>query len=356
MINTTERTEIDSLKIRIPYNKISVINYKLESTMFTFYEGGELVEEFKKNALLFDDEGIKTRFAIEVMPTDNKGASEKFLTIGLNSKLLKSLYFEGITKDNIDIVHKGLMAYKVAEFSLQTLLEGFATDIDFKTDLQCTLSEFEEIKKYFMVNARSSSNSDVGYKPFSAPTNKGIQFSNRLTKSFKTNPFFKIYWKPLELRYKSATFFKTHLQGQNTNNIARFETTIKNNKHLKVLGITSNTLSHLLNLDDSFKKDILKNTISIHLDSNIKKIEIKEGMSPMEQLLHNLIVMQMEQGMSYDKIRDFALSNFTDKIAKSRKKSQLNKIYEEHIKGTKKDISTKNIASIFSILGINGES
>ena len=352
MINTTQSTEIDSLKIRIPYDKISVIDYKLESTMFTFYEGGELVEEFKKNALLFDNEGIKTRFAIEVMPTDNKGASQKFLTIGLNSKLLKSSYFEGINKNNIDIVYKELMAYKVAYFSLQTFLEGFGTDIDFKTDFECVLDEFYEIMKHFVVNARSSSNSDIGYKKFSAPTNKGIQFSDRKTKSFKTNPFFKIYWKPLELRNKSATFFKAHLQGQNTNNIARFETTIKNNKHLKVLGITSNTLSHLLNLDDSFKKDILRKTINIHLDSNIKKIEIKEGMTPMEQLLHNLIVMQMKEGMSFDKIRDFALSNFTDKVAKSRKKNQLNKIYEEHIKGTKKDISTKNIASIFSILGI----
>ena len=65
--------------------------------------------------------------------------------------------------------------------------------------------------------------------------------------------------------------------------------------------------------------------------------------------------MQMKGGMSFDKIRDFALSNFTDKVAKSRKKNQLNKIYSDYIQGTKKDISTKNIASIFSIIGINNE-
>tara|TARA_R110002020_G_C16175941_1_gene764406 strand:+ start:56 stop:1129 length:1074 start_codon:yes stop_codon:yes gene_type:complete len=355
MINTNTPTEIDSLKVRIPYRNVEIIDYKLEATWYTAVEGGEDYEEFKKNALLFDDDGIKTRFAIETMPTDSKGNKKKYLTIGFNSKLLKNRYFEGITKYNIELIHDELMIYNVAKFSLQTLLESFATDIDFKTDTKCSFDDFTEIRKHMILNARSSNRTDIGYKSFTKKTNQGIQFSDRATTSFKTNPFFKMYWKSLELRNKSKKFYQAHLKGQDVDNIARFETTIKNNEHLKALKITSNTLSHLLNLEDSVKKDILQKTTNIHIDSSIKKMKPKEGMNPMDLLLHNLIVMQMKQGMSFDKITDFALSNFTDKVAKSRKKSHLKQIYNEHIQGTKKDISTKAIASIFNIIGINNE-
>ena len=356
MINKNIPTEMDSLKVRIPYKNIKVINYKLEASRTTTFEGGEIdVEEFKKNALLFEESGVKTRFGVVTMPIDNKGNKKKYLTIGFNSKLLKSRYLEGITKNNIDVIYNELIAFGVADFTLQTFLEGFVTDVDFKTDTKCSFDDFVEIRKYMTLNARSSNRTDIGYRQFTKKTNQGIQFSERATTSFKTNPFFKMYWKSLELRNKSKEFNNAYLKGQDIDNIARFETTIKNNEHLKALKITSNTLSHLLNLDDSVKKDILQQTTNIHIDSTIKQMEIKEGMNPMDLLLHNLIVMQMKQGMTFDKITDFALSNFTDKVAKSRKKTHLKKIYNEYIQGTKKDISTKNIDSIFSIIGINSQ-
>ena len=354
-IGFTSLTEIDSLKIRIPFKNIKVIDYRLEATRFTTFEGGELIEEFKKNALIFEEHGVKTRFAIEVMPMDNKGFKKKFLTIGFNSKLLKHRYFEGITKNNIDVIYNELIAFGVADFTLQSLLEGFVTDMDWKTDTLCSLDEHIMIRKHVIINARSSNSADIGYRLFNKKTNQGIQFSDRKTNSFKTNPFFKMYWKSLELRNKSKEFYKKYLQGQNIDNINRFETTIKNNEHLKSLGITSNTLSHLLNLDDKVKKDILQHTVGIHVDSNIKKMKPKEGMTPMDEMLHNLIVMQMNVGMTFDKITDLALSSFTDKSKKYMCKKRLNKIYHEHIQGTKKDISTKNIDSIFTLIGLNNQ-
>ena len=49
MINKNIPTEMDSLKVRIPYKNIKVINYKLEASRTTTFEGGEIdVEEFKK--------------------------------------------------------------------------------------------------------------------------------------------------------------------------------------------------------------------------------------------------------------------------------------------------------------------
>jgi hypothetical protein len=60
----------------------------------------------------------------------------------------------------------------------------------------------------------------------------------------------------------------------------------------------------------------------------------------------------MEKGMSFEAVSFFALSSFSDKVAKSRKKSQLNKIYKEYIQGSKKDISTKNIQGVLELIGL----
>ena len=76
-------------------------------------------------------------------------------------------------------------------------------------------------------------------------------------------------------------------------------------------------------------------------------------MKPTHQALYNLITMQMNEGNTFEKIRDLSISTFTDKVAKSRMKKVLNQIYEEHIKGTKKDIYTKNIDRIFDLIGLN---
>lgn len=352
MINNLGATEIDSFKLRIPYRNVEITNYRLEALRTTTFEGGEIeTENFKKNALKFENNGIKTRFAIEVMPTDNKGGKKKYLTMLINSKLLEEKYRQGVTKTNIDFVHNALMKYDVARFDLKTMLEGFTTDIDFKTDVIATMDEVQELKKFFKINAKVSTK----YRPFNDKTNQGWQYSERETRAYKTNPFVKMYHKELELKYNSTDFYNAYIKGQDIKDLIRFETTIKNNAHMKVLGITSNTLSNMLNLEDSFKKGILSKSINAHLESNIKQIKVREGMSPLDEMLHNLIVMQMNQGMTFDRIRDFALSTFTEKTRKSKAKSKFNSIYEEHIRGTKKDISTKNIDSILNLIGVDNE-
>ncbi len=357
MINTLGTTEIDSFKLRIPYRNVEISNYRLESLLTTTYEGGEIeTENFKKNALRFENNGIKTKFAIEVMPMDNKGFKKKYLTMLINSKLLESKYRQGITKTNIDFVHNALMNYDVARFDLKTMLEGFVTDLDFKTDALATMDEFQELKKFFKNNAKEILN----YTAFSSKINQGMQYSVRETRAYKTKPFVKMYHKELELKYnvraKSPEFYKAYLKGkEDIKDLIRFETTIKNNEHMKALGITSNTLSHFLNLEDSFKKSILSMSINTHLHSNIKQIKIREGMSPMDEMLHNLIVMQMEQGMTFDRIRDFVLSTFTEKSRKYMAKKKFNQIYDEQIRGTKKDISTKNIDSILNLIGVDND-
>jgi hypothetical protein len=349
-------TEIDSFKLRIPYHLVEVIDPKLEGYKTTILdETAEVLREFKDDALKISENGISIRFAIETMPVDGKGNKNTYLTILINSKLLKSRYLEGITKDNIDTVYKEIMSKNVVKFSLQSMFEGFCTDIDFKTDTEINKEGFNELIKYFKSNAKESSDEGVGCRVFKKKDNNGIQFSNRNTTKFKTSPFWKLYHKGIELKYNSSDFSETYLKGIDTANRIRFEYAIKNNKHMKSLNIQSNTLSHLLNLDDATKKRILSETIKIHLEGNMKALKVKEGIAPMDEMLHNLIMMQMEEGKSYFKIRDFAISTFTNKVSKSRCKSKLDLIYKNHIEGSKEDVSTQELANILDLIGLKTE-
>ena len=350
-------TEIDSFKFRIETSKVQITDIKLIGTKITILEEtAEVLREFKENALKFSVDGISTRFAIEIMPIDSKGTRIEYLTILINSKLLKSKYLEGITKENIRQVYNELQAYKVATFTFDDFLKGACTDIDFKTDTRLSVPLYEnELVKYFKINAKQSQQKDKGYRAFNDMNNKGIQFSDRATTKFKTNPFWKLYHKELELKGNSSEFKRKYLEGQDIKDLIRFEYTIKNNKHLKSLNLTSNTLEYLLNITEAKKKQMLKSTIETHLESNTTMPIKNKGMSPIDSVLLNLIMMQMQGGKSYEIIRDFAISSINDKVSKSRKKTQLDSLYVEHIKGTKKDISTIDISSVFSLIGIKSK-
>ena len=356
-VDSENKTEIDSLKIRIKTDKIQITDSKLTGTKITILqETAEVLREFKDNALKFSNNGISTRFAIELMPINSKGFTEEYLTILVNSKLLKSRYLEGITKENIREVYNEIQNYNVVKFSFDDFMQGACTDIDFKTDTRLSIELFQdELIKYFKYNAKESKQKEKGYRVFNELGNKGIQFSDRRTTLFKTNPFWKLYYKEIELKTNSADFNSKYLQGQDIKNLIRFEYTIKNNKHLKALNINSNTLEHILNLTDNKKKQMLSDTINTHLEGN-KIIQIKKaGMSPTDSVLVNLITMQMQGGNSYEMIRNFALSSINDKVSKSRKKAQLDVLYLEHIKGSKKDISTQKIYDVFSLIGVKNK-
>jgi hypothetical protein len=352
--NTESNTEIDSLKIRIPTDKIQITDSKLIGTKITILEEtAEVLREFKDNALKFSNNGISTRFAIETMPIDSRGTTVEFLTMLVNSKLLKSRYLEGITKENIREVYNEIQNYNVVKFSFDDFMQGACTDIDFKTDTRLTIPLFtDELIKFFKVKAKQTQQKDKGYRAFNDQNNKGIQFSDRATTKFKTIPFWKLYYKELELKSKSLEFKEKYLKGQDITNLIRFEYTIKNNKHLKALNLTSNTLEYILNITDQKKKEMLSNTINTHLESsNVMPIK-KNGISPTDSILINLITMQMQGGNSYEMIRNFALSSINEKVSKSRKKAQLDVLYLEHIKGSKKDISTQRISDVFSLIGL----
>ena len=354
-VNPQEKTNLDSLKIRIETSKIEITNIELRGTKITVLkETAEVLREFKDNALKFSNNGISTRFAIEIMPINSFGERKEYLTMLVNSKLLKSRYIEGITLDNIRLVYNELQSYKVAKFTFKDFLNGACTDIDFKTDRRVPMKDFEEVLQTFKDNSRLSQEKEKGYRPFGGPMNKGIEFSKRATTKFITNPFWKLYHKELELNSNSLEFKNCYLQDTNLKDLVRFEFTIKNKKHLKALELESNTLEYILNISELKKKEMLSNSIKAHLEG-YKRTPIKnDGISPRDIADIMFITMQMEGGKSYEVIINRVLDAMPNKFAKSRMKKRFDTLYLEHIKGSKKDISTKNIAEVFTSIGLDG--
>ena len=349
------RTEIDSLKLRFPFEEIEIISSEIDQTYITYNAStGEEIDNFKNVAHKVIEKGITTRFAIEVQPTDNKtGAKEKYLVILLNSKTLKNNYFEGITRANIEEVYNYLISLEIASFTIENLLKAECTDIDFKTDYYLTMQSFMESLDFLKRNSKESKASEKGYKGFNEKTNKGLQWSTRKTTAFKTNPYIKIYHKELELKFKSREFCNEFVDRKRIKDLVRTEFTIKNKKHLKALGIENNSFETLLNLEDSFKKTLIEKTLNVHLSKRkISKKETPKGMNPTEQMFYKLITMQMKLDFTYEKIRSIVLEDM-NKDNRYKKGLYLDAIYHTYIEGKTEDKNTKEVDGFFGILGLN---
>jgi len=228
------------------------------------------------------------------------------------------------------------------------------TDIDFKIDQRIGIEAFNDLISYLKRETKESNQLGKGCKTYRDKGNKGIQWSNRQSTQYKTNPFVKVYHKHIELTGKSKTFMNNFLSSCDIIDIVRTEFTVKNKKHIELLGIKGNKFIDLLSLNQEFKKEMLKTVMSSHL--LIEKEQVhkpNDKMSPTESIIYGLIMTQMNDNNTYFKIRDRVLEFVEGKVAKSRKKKELDSIYNRFIKGSKKDNITLEINGFLSNLGID---
>jgi hypothetical protein len=161
-------------------------------------------------------------------------------------------------------------------------------DFDVKTDFQehgkgvdYVRDTISKLLKY--VNPKYRSNSATyreGYSHFNKPNNCGLQFLDRkksIGRSQKPyqNQFCKFYHKSLMLSSdkESNKFAETYLQGQNTDNILRYESAVKGNALRDYYGLP-NTLGELLEVDESTLLQILRKPLEAHFDFNkVEKVK-----------------------------------------------------------------------------------
>lgn len=344
------KVSTDSFKLRIPLNLVEVIDITLLGTwQYVNDKTGEVNPYFnKKNSVTIKSKGITTRYGIEQQVGKNKQVNA-FLVILINAKILGKDYFQGFTIENIPQVYKELMAQKVVTFNLSDFLKNsYGTDVDFKKDVRC--KQWDRVVNEMRTISKQSKQKNKGYSYFNQKNNKGIEWSTRKTTSYKSNPYLKVYHKEIELKNNSLEFKNEYLQGQNIDNLVRIETTIKNNAHFRYLGLPENRLENILSLTDEQKETIMQSALSKHLEPRINNLKNNNELKPMEKVLYGYINLSLDSGMSFERGKNLVLKTIDNKTERSRKRKQLDEIYNKHIKGSKNDLKSIEIDDFWSFI------
>ena len=356
--------EVDSLKLRIPFNEITIINSEIVDKIGIYNaESGEVIEEPKpRNWYRIEkknERGEKLysyKLSIENI-TLEKGRVSKHLCIQLNSKILERDYLKGLTPGTIEKAYNTLMKERIVSFSLEAFLNAESTDIDFKKDI---------INEHFIKSIEVLYSMSIPYKKakqganiFREKTNKGIEWSNRRTAT-PTNPFLKLYHKGLQcvsskdmLPFYYEFLKPGEVQGlEQIEDRVRIEYTLKNKKHLKKYGIESHRLKDILSISQEKKNDMLKGIISYHLEAREpQSIKPKEGLAPMDMILYSTMSDMVENTIrSKEDIVKKHIEFIEEKGARYRAKKKLNMIFDTYISTRKKAKENEGISNLFNAL------
>lgn len=264
-----EKSKIDSFKIRIPERFVQIVDPTfLERYQKVYISTGQVEDEIRlDNHKVNIQSGITTRIGKAHFLKGDREEVDYYIQI--TAKMLRVKYLEGINKDNIREVYNYLMDLKIIYIEYDNFINGFVTDVDYAYDFYCEPKTLQIIIPK-LERAVPLENRAYIDKTFTQDNNIGISFNKR-EKATNKHPFIKIYHKSTELRHKSKVFAEAFLLGQDYENIARLEFTIKNKKHREYLKLRGNRLIELLELDllqideivtTSIKKHYMKNEVS----------------------------------------------------------------------------------------------
>ena len=181
----TSEFKIDSFKIRILKENLNQITLpdNLNAEIISVYaETGEIInsnQQGLKDKLstlkLSNDDGITSiTIAIESIRTSFK--QREYLTLKITAKLLKQLYYKGITNKTIYNVVDYLNSVGVG-ISIEQLLKSEVTDIDICKDFNLYDNEYNLLINQIKTNSKASQEQNKGYNLFNKIDNKGIELS-----------------------------------------------------------------------------------------------------------------------------------------------------------------------------------
>ncbi|PCJ67288.1 MAG: hypothetical protein COA58_02930 [Bacteroidetes bacterium] len=348
---TLRKITIDSCKIRIPFEEVKLIKTDLDDKWYYMSsESGEIDEsEFKNRAYWYNVDGISTKYAVEHQTIEG-GLQKKYLVVLISSKMLKELYFYGITYNTIQYLLEGINAQLIVELELYQLLTAECVDIDFKIDHIMEMHEFEgliELSKYLAI---PKAQLKAGYQIFMGKGNKGISFGTRKTQTPKTNPFFKHYHKGLELKERSWLFADKYLDNQVYDKRCRTEFTIKDREHLKSLfGSPQSDLRYLVSIEQSKLFKALSDCLAAHLYIPARDFLPSEKIfkNPADQIIANLIEVAITSKFSEQHIIEICIHKMDGKDRKHQQRLRIRGIIRELVyssKGTQNKLNKNKAA------------
>ncbi len=338
---------IDSTKVRIPIDQVSYIDPKITAVWYLVNsETGESIDQETKN-YTHEANGIKTRFAIERQMTADQ-TTKDYLTFVVTAKMIGSQYLEGLTSINLRAVYNYLISTDLATFPYDALLKAECTDTDIKKDF----SNPEGLTIVGKLRDQATPRKEGRAATiFQQKLNQGIQWNDRRTDKFQTQPYLKIYSKWCDLQSKSASF-ADYYGIEVEQDYWRIETTVKNRKHWKLNGITDTTLQNIVTLGQDTFGAIMTKALKAHLEptTRVRPAIIEEGLTPQETITANTISFLVQLGQTYGSI-ERTLLNGLQGANKSKHKAKLKHIYEQYILPTPEGRKMDQIDQVFEAIG-----
>lgn len=363
-----ELFSIDSLKLRLPFSEITILDKSILDTkrkLIISDATGEILSEDKIKGLTseikFNCYSIKV--AIVSFYDFKEKRREDFLEIYLHSKILEQNYFDGFTQQNIKSVYDKLMSAKVFFCSEDIFLNSTLNDIDIKHDFKLDNSTFKELCKELRTRATSTKKLGQGANLYD---NNNLTFNRRETSSY-SKPFVKFYDKQLEAIEKNVEFFNENFNNNGywsdkIINKKRIEVTCKKSSDIKkAFNLTKSNLTSILSISQNNLKQYLCYAINQNI-SKLVKIErnISANLSAVEIAIHVHFTNSIDnQHLTFLQTLEAFLLHFDDKQMKIRIKKKCiqwnldkqGKNLKENIKET--TILNDKILDIFKHLQIS---
>lgn len=268
--------EIDSFRLKIPYDSCNVLSTELEQLYLTINSNtSEIISERLNNRINVGTDYMKLWIQVQSqnarVESKDKGrkaiAPKKYIVVTVHSKLLGSRYLDRITMDNVIHVYNAIMKYNVFSCDYHTFLHSDVLDIDFCRNVQ--IPNWNECKSYILEHLKPTKQLNKGCYEFKSKDNVGLQFGTR-DKSSYTAPYIKIYHKYLELTTKSILFTEKYLNNaiDIPSDLFRVEYTLRDKKHYKGYDIGSKLID-MLNLSSGKKENIASHMFSFQFNEGI---------------------------------------------------------------------------------------
>ena len=357
MIKNDFTFKVDSAKISIPLSKCNIHYTQLQEAYQLLKSNlvtGELtmVKEYSGDPFVLNtDFGTYYKVWIENQIV-KKGLCEPFVSVLINSKHLGKDYFKGITTDTFKQLYENVMSQKVFSCSFADFKEARYIDTDIAFDFKCTTSvEFPILKKNILSScldtkdwATTDKNNNSGIWTPKTPINiKPRDFAT------PSKPYLKFYSKEIDFKYRSTEFATKFDLFNEAKDLVRFEATIKNSKHKKLLKIDNvKTIWQLLNADlNKIASDIFKRYFEK------RKFVKSKNETPMDKALIDIINLAIEKGATKEEIiRAFDRSDVS-KRSNYNLMQKYHQLYSEN--KIKKEVFEANeiSKSVFNILGVS---
>tara|TARA_R110000824_G_C15175110_1_gene673257 strand:- start:659 stop:1735 length:1077 start_codon:yes stop_codon:yes gene_type:complete len=354
----TYKAKVDSCKLSIPLKECVIINSQLTEKVTTIKyieDTAEHVNTVTKQGepiVINTEDGLSFKVYLDnqLNYIDGQRVTEPYLTVLLNSKLLKGNYFEGINKNTFNDLYKYVMSTNTFMCSYDAFKSARYNDLDICFDFKSTKEQFlnlnESLKKSFLNTSLLHTINKSDNLGMYTPSKKAPR-----QQATPSKPFIKFYSKELDMEYNSTSFAMAYLKESDYKDLYRFECTISNSKHKKRLAIDKvKTIFDLLQID---LQSICSDMIKEYIDKPI--IAKKTSMKPSKEIYLNLIEGLIEHKAPLNKIREYFTLDST--IHNRPTRNAYKELYYELISDAKIDIDNIKLSSdtntVFNYLGIN---